>query len=299
MPRALADMQRRTLTLDTGKRSIDIPVDAAGHVRRVAVLDQRAVTRAAGDDSPIGFVGHAAVFNKRTWIGSKRWGYWESVEPGAFTKTIGEADVRFLHNHNPDLILARNIAGTLRLAEDETGLAADADMAPTTYAKDLAISLERGDITQMSFAFDYVTYEWTVAEDGNEWLRLRELALWDVSTVTYPAYTETDAALRMDLLAAARAAGLDEPMVGAIARRLAEPDPDLIAALRNLARGTTSTPPAPAETTRDDSAPAPATRDHSQPAETTGDTTIDARDIDRDRRFADIGIAERAHLMKG
>lgn len=276
MPRALADMQRRTLTLDTGKRSIDIPVDAAGHVRRTVALDRSAVTRAEGDDGSIGFVGHAAVFNKRTWIGSKRWGYWESVEPGAFTKTIGEADVRFLHNHNPDLILARSapgVATTLRLAEDATGLATDADMAPTTYALDLAISLERRDITQMSFAFDYVTYEWTVAEDGNEWLRLRELALWDVSTVTYPAYTETDAALRMDLLAAARAAGLDEPMVGAIARRLADPDPDLIAALRHMARGTTSTPPAPDSSTRDDSAPPDSTRDDSPPAETTGAST--------------------------
>lgn len=269
MPRPQTDLARRTVTLDTGRRSIDLPVDGAGHVRRVMQLDARSITRADGDDGPIGFKGHAAVFNKRTWIGSKRWGFWESIETGAFTKTIGEADVRMLVNHDPNLILARNTAGTLRLAEDEIGLAVDADMAPTSYGRDLAISLERGDVSQMSFAFEMVTYEWTVAEDGGDWLRHREVKLWDVAPVTYPAYVETDASLRGDLLACARDAGFDDVLVGELARRLADPDPDLIAALRTLARGST-TPPAPAETTPGTSAPAETTRDHSQPAETTG-----------------------------
>lgn len=268
MPRAHADLARRTVTLDTGRRSIDIPVDGAGHVRRVAKLDQRAITRAAGDDGAIGFAGHAAVFDTRTWIGSKRWGFWEEVAPGAFTKTLGEADVRFLHNHNPDLILARNTAGTLRLDQDDVGLAVDADMAPTSYAKDLSLSLGRGDVTQMSFAFDMVSYEWTYLADGTELLRHTEVALWDVSTVTYPAYVETDAALRMDLLAAARAAGFDAIDFDGLARRLADPDPDLLAALRQLGRGENLRP---AETTGD---PDAATRgDDSPPAETTGSST--------------------------
>lgn len=272
MPRALADLARRTVTLDTGTRSIDLPVDGAGHARRVATLDQRAVTRADGDE-PIGFKGHAAVFGKRTWIGSKRWGFWEEISPGAFTKTIGEADVRFLHNHDPNLVLARNTAGTLRLSEDAAGLAVDADMAPVSYAQDLAVLLERGDVTQMSFAFDMITYEWSTLDDGTDLLRHLECGLWDVSTVTYPAYSETDASLRMDFLAAARAHGFDDVMVGELAKRLADPDNDLITALRTLARGAT-TPPAPAETTRDDSAPDESTRDDSPPAETTGDPTI-------------------------
>lgn len=269
MPRPITDLARRTVTLDTGRRSIDVPVDAAGMLRRVALLDRSTIQRAAGDDGPIGFKGHAALFNTRTWIGSKRWGFWESMETGSFTKTIGEADVRMLFNHNPDLLLARNTAGTLRLAEDPIGLAVDADMAPTTCGRDLAISLERGDCTQMSFAFEMVTYEWTVADDGADWLRHKEVKLWDVSPVTYPAYTETDASLRMDFLAAARSAGFDDVLVGQLARRLAEPDSDLIAALRAIARGT-DTPPAPAETTQGDSAPPDGTRDQCPPASSTG-----------------------------
>lgn len=268
MPRPPTDLARRTVTLDTGARSVDLPVDGAGLLRRVAKLDRSAITRAEGDTA-IGFKGHGAVFNTRTWIGSKRWGFWESIEPGAFAKTIGEADVRMLINHDPNLVLARNTAGTLRLAEDSVGLAVDADMAPTSYGLDLAISLERGDVTQMSFAFEMVTYEWTVADDGAEWLRHREVKLWDVAPVTYPAYVETDASLRMDVLAAARASGFGDVDLGQLARRLADPDPDLIAALRSLARGA-AIPVAPVDATQHDSAPADATRDQGPPADATG-----------------------------
>lgn len=258
MARAIPDLARRAITLDTGRRSIDLPVDGTGRVRRVAHLDQRSIVRAGGADDAIGFRGHAAVFNKRTWIGSKRWGFWEEIAPTAFAKTIGEADVRMLINHDPNLILARNKAGTLRLSIDEVGLLADADMAPTSYARDLAISLERGDVSQMSFAFDMVDYEWSEMPDGSELLRHTEVALWDVAPVTYPAYTEAEGGLRMDLLAVARSAGFDALDIERLGRRLADPDPDLLAGLRALARG--------------DVTPAETTSPQGPPAETTGTT---------------------------
>ena len=47
--------------------------------------------------------GHAAVFDQETIIG----GYFrEKIAPGAFKKTIKEADVRHLFNHDPNLVLA-------------------------------------------------------------------------------------------------------------------------------------------------------------------------------------------------
>lgn len=267
MPRARADLARRTVTVETGRRSIDLPVDCAGHLRRYASLDQRAVERSDNDSDPIGFNGHAAMFNSRSWIGGKRYGFWEEIAPGAFTKTLGEADVRFLQNHDPNFVLARNTAGTLRLEEDDKGLAVDADMAPTSYARDLAVLLERGDVSQMSFAFDMVTYEWTELDDGTELLRHLEVGLWDVSAVTYPAYDDTDASLRFDLLGAARRAGFDAIDIDGLAKRLADPDPDLLTALRSLGRGETLRP---AETTGTPSGPPTSTRDDSPPAETTG-----------------------------
>lgn len=267
MSRAVPDLARRSIPLDTGRRTIDLPVDGAGHVRRVADLDKRAITRAAASDGPIGFHGHAAVFDVRTWIGSRRWGFWEEMAPACFTKTIGESDIKFLHNHNADLLLARNQAETLRLIEDAIGLDVDADMAPTSYAKDLAISLERGDITQMSFAFDMVAYEWSYLADGTELLRHTEVALWDVSTVTYPAYVETDAALRMELMACARAAGFDPIDLDRLARNLAAPTTEFLAAFRQLAHGEF---PLPADTTGETSEPE-ARSEESPPAPTTGE----------------------------
>jgi HK97 family phage prohead protease len=161
----------------------------------------------------IGFAGHAAVFDERTSIGNPlSWGFYEQVSPGAFTKTIQEADVRFLIDHDPSLLLARTKSGTLRLSEDKVGLAADADLAPTTYGRDLAVLLERGDVSQMSFGFQVVKDDWTVEQvetnDGNsvdvEVRTIREAKLFDVSVVTFPAYEGTDAKLRSMTAAVAR-----------------------------------------------------------------------------------------------
>lgn len=155
--------------------------------------------RDAGEDTYT-FVGHAAVFDQR----SQDLGGWtEQIKRGAFKRVLGD-DVRFLVNHDPNLLLARTRSGTLRLKEDPKGLAVEADIAPTTLGKDLRVLLERGDMTQMSFAF-------TVARDGSEWdedadgnlvrtvTRMGEL--FDVSPVTYPAYTQTDGGVRQDLAA--------------------------------------------------------------------------------------------------
>jgi hypothetical protein len=136
------------------------------------------------------------VFNSRTWIGPQKWGFYEEIAPGAFSKSIGEHDVRFLINHDPNLVLARNKAGTLTLSEDQVGLKTDADMAATSYGQDLAISMKRGDITQMSFAFEVIREESETLGDGSELYTIREAKLWDVSVVTYPAYDSTDASLR-------------------------------------------------------------------------------------------------------
>jgi HK97 family phage prohead protease len=168
------------------------------------------------DDSGagIGFIGHAAVFNERTSIGNPlSWGFYEQVAPGTFTKTIQEADVRFLIDHDPSLLLARTKSGTLRrLTEDKSGLSVDADLAPTSYGRDLAILLERGDVSQMSFGFQVVKDDWTVEQvetkDGNsvdvEVRTIREAKLFDVSVVTFPAYEGTDAQLRSMTSAVAR-----------------------------------------------------------------------------------------------
>lgn len=158
------------------------------------------IDRAATGVAPAGgtrFRGHASVFGERTWIPAGR-GFWEEVTPTAFDRALEEDDVRFLLEHDPRWILGRTTAGTLRLAKDKRGLAVDADFPDTSYAKDAAISLERGDLSQMSFAFNVRDggEEVSTLKDGTTLRRLTDVTLSDVSIVTYPAYTSTDAALR-------------------------------------------------------------------------------------------------------
>jgi HK97 family phage prohead protease len=157
------------------------------------------------DDGSIRVTGHAALFDSPTWIGPDDTGFEEVIAAGAFTKTLRDgADVRFLFNHNPDLVLARTKSGTLQLRDDGRGLAVEAHLAPTTTGRDLAMLLDRGDVDEMSFGFIGIRSEWSrVQRDGRTVDRrtIAEARLLDVSGVTYPAYNDTDLARREAQLA--------------------------------------------------------------------------------------------------
>lgn len=135
--------------------------------------------------------GHAAVFGSRS---QDLGGFVEQVDRHAFTKTVREADVRALFNHDPSALLGRTTAGTLRLGVDGAGLAYEVDIPDTTLGRDLQISMERGDVTQSSFGFRTIRDSWTQDDEGYPLRTLEEVSLHngDVSPVTYPAYEETD-----------------------------------------------------------------------------------------------------------
>lgn len=153
---------------------------------------------AGGEGEPRRIVGYAAVFNE---VSEELYGFREMIMPGAFRDVIEAEDVRALINHDPNLVLGRTTAGTLRLIEDERGLRYEIDPPDTQYARDLIVSLERGDVDQSSFAF-------RVKPEDEEWrgpteddpLPLRMIykfsRLFDVSPVTYPAYEATSVDVR-------------------------------------------------------------------------------------------------------
>lgn len=145
------------------------------------------------DDDPPRIVGHAAVFNQEADIGG--W-FREMVQPGAFRESIGQDDVRALFNHDPNFVLGRNTSGTLRMSEDDKGLAIEIDPPDTQAARDLMVSVKRGDITQMSFGFQVLGEEWRFEEGQPDLRILSKVKLYDVSPVTFPAYAGTDVAVR-------------------------------------------------------------------------------------------------------
>lgn len=152
--------------------------------------------RMAGDGEQRRIVGHGAVFEQ---LSENLGGFREMIMPGAFADTIGTDDVRSLFNHDPNMILGRNRSGTLRLAEDGTGLKYEVDSPDTSYARDLEVSVDRGDVTQGSFGFVATEESWIAPGELDPNLPVRKLIkvrLYDVGPVTFPAYPTTDVSVR-------------------------------------------------------------------------------------------------------
>ena len=136
--------------------------------------------------------GHAVVFDAEADIGGM---FRERVARGALHERFANADIRALFNHDPNIVLGRNKNGTLRLSEDDVGLAVEIQPPDTQAANDLLSLIERGDISQMSFAFRTLKQEWDDTKEPP--LRtILKAELFDVSPVTFAAYPQTDVAVR-------------------------------------------------------------------------------------------------------
>jgi len=152
-------------------------------------IEERAATGSASQ--PL-IRGYAAVFNQLSQV---MWGFREQIAPGAFAACM-EDDVRALWNHNTDYVLGRTKSGTLRLAEDNTGLMCEVAPADTQLTRDFMGMIQRGDVDQMSFGFVTLEDEWDMDDQDQVIRTIRKVKLYEVSPVTFPAYTQTSVAVR-------------------------------------------------------------------------------------------------------
>ena len=146
------------------------------------------------DDTGPVIAGYFAVFNDPTEL----WpGCIEQIAPGAFASSLS-GDVRALIDHETRLVLGRTVAGTLTLREDETGLYGEIKInEQDSDAMNLYARVQRGDVNQCSFGFDIIAEDYVVSSDGQTctWT-VRDLVLYEVSVVTFPAYEATSAVAR-------------------------------------------------------------------------------------------------------
>lgn len=157
--------------------------------RRTIPLEVRVERRADGQAV---IRGHAAVFGQ---LSEDLGGFREQILPGAFADAIQTDDVRALFNHDANFVLGRNRSSTLTMSEDARGLAIEINPPDTQLVRDLVLTpMERGDITQMSFAFSVRPggQDWAKDDSGQVVRTLKRVRLYDVSPVTYPAYPQTD-----------------------------------------------------------------------------------------------------------
>lgn len=183
---------------------------------------ERSVAFEVRDDSAEGgdglnLSGHAAVFNVLTEINSWEGSFQEQIAPGAFKKTIRERTpvMQFDHGRHP-LIGSIPIGSISSLREDDIGLAVEGRLTDNWLIQPVRDAIVAKTVNGMSFRFDVIREEWAdkdgkVLRDAQEIMNimwdpdnergpltrtLKELRVHELGPVVFPAYVETDVAVR-------------------------------------------------------------------------------------------------------
>ena len=144
------------------------------------------------DEKPHSVSWYAALFDS---LSDDLGGFRERIGRRAFTKSLQEREVRALINHDPNMILGRTSKDTLKVHVDLRGLRAESSIPETSYASDLIVNIENGNIGGGSFMFATQRESWDMEEIEEQEILVRtihEARLYDVSLVTFPAYPATE-----------------------------------------------------------------------------------------------------------
>jgi HK97 family phage prohead protease len=145
-------------------------------------------------------VGYGAVFYNPDDPGTEyeAWkGIAERVARTAFDRALKDKDdVRGLFNHDPNFVLGRTTAGTMRLSVDKRGLRYEIDVADTQAGRDVVTSIGRGDLDGSSFSFNVDDQGWDESNAKRPVRVIKSVRLFDVGPVTFPAYEATTTGLR-------------------------------------------------------------------------------------------------------
>lgn len=160
------------------------------NMRQVRGMPVKFETREESEDIYVS--GYFAVFNSdyEIWPGAT-----ESVAETAFDGALSD-DIRCLIDHETRLVLGRTKANTLTLKVDSRGLWGEVRINRNDMdAMNLYERVRRGDVDQCSFGFDILDEEFEDRGADVHWT-IKKVKLYEVSVVTFPAYTETAVSAR-------------------------------------------------------------------------------------------------------
>ena len=123
-------------------------------------------------------------------------GFREIISPGAFRRTLeAKSKVLAFWDHNTGMPLGSTEAGTMKLVDSLQGLHFEIDAPRSSWGEDSLESVRRGDITGCSFGFNVIKDDWETESDQRI-RHLREVELFEISVVSFPAYPGTKVNVR-------------------------------------------------------------------------------------------------------
>lgn len=159
--------------------------------------------------------GYGAVFNEPTVIRSWEGDFEEEIAKGAFKRTIREKTPVLQYDHGRDPRTGTAPIGSIEeLKEDDTGLFVRARLYDHPDVERIRQAIEGGSIDGMSFRFEVVKDEWRdkdgkrLKDDEHSELlwnpgdrgpvrrTIREVNLFEVGPVVFPAYDATSVGVR-------------------------------------------------------------------------------------------------------
>lgn len=165
--------------------------------KRLLDLEQSKLEIRSEQDAVPQITGYGIVYGQETRIWDD---LHEIIHPGAASQVLAaNPDIRSAFNHSCDKILGRTKSGTLKLEEDNHGVRYVVVPPDAQWARDLMVSIERGDIDGSSFTFgvDPQDEKITKRKDGTY---LREIfafsIIGEMGPVSYPAYEGTSTNVR-------------------------------------------------------------------------------------------------------
>ena len=166
-------------------------------------------------------------------------GFRERILPGSFDKILnrqrGRGEILSYYNHNSDLLLGRESAGTLEIVADDRGVSYVVEPPDTSAGRDVLALVRSRNLRGSSFAFTVSQKggeRFTTDENGRAVREIVEASgLYEVGPVNVPAYgSATSAVVAQRSYAAWIAARATE------AAEDPEAEPEVKKALRSLAR---------------------------------------------------------------